>query len=71
MAVKVTVPNKQFKGIRSGVMFLNGEAVFEDEAVGVELAKFAGYDYEKFEEVKAKATPKKPRTPRKPKKVEE
>jgi len=56
MAIKVIVPNKNFNGLRGGVQFKNGQAVFEDEEKGRKLAEDLGYA---VEEIEKKSTPKK------------
>lgn len=65
MAIKVIVPNKNFNGLRGGVKFKQGQAVFEDEAKGRDLAKDLGYTVEEFEKKKKPTVAKKTTTKKK------
>lgn len=64
MAVKVTVPNKNYNEFYFGVQFKNGVAVFEDEKKGKEVASRLGYQVEEIPAVKAEEN--KPAPKRKP-----
>lgn len=79
MAVKVTVPNKNYNTKFQGVTFSNGVGIFEDEALGEMIAKDLGYQVEKVVEAKVnkepapakKASAKKASTKKQTKKVAE
>lgn len=64
MAVKVTVPNKNYNEFYFGVQFKNGVAVFEDGAKGKEVASRLGYEVEEISTEKSEE--KKPAPKRKP-----
>lgn len=69
MAVKVIVPNKHYNTTAFGVQFVDGVAVFEDEAFAKQVAERFGYQIEVEE--KPKAEKKAPAKKKAPKKEEE